>query len=487
MQLRQYQQNLINKTIEAVKKGNRRVLICLPTGGGKTAISSELIKRCYAKGNKSIFCCHRQELLKQTANTYRKNGLEPAFVKSGLQADVNNPCQIASINTLVNRLSDYTGYQVIVMDEAHHQASNTWAKISSFYDKSIIIGLSATPCRMDGKPLSDYFDCMVQEITTKELIEQGYLVPYKYYAPTELDESMLVLGSNGEYTKDSVNNTVMKSKIIGNNIEHYKNICAGKRNVIFAASITHGKKVCEEYNAAGIRAEFLDGNTDTKLREETLVRFATGDTKVLVNVDLFGEGFDLPAIEVVSLLRPTHSLALYLQQVGRALRTCQELGKTEAIILDHVNNYQRHGLPDEERIWTLDGKAVRKRGDTEKVAIKRCPVCFYAHKPALVCPNCGHVYQAEGKTIKEINGKLVLIGSVEEQEEQKREIRLANTLEDLVRIEDERGYKTGWAERQYQFKTGENLWASYSGLRKIQQARGYNRGWIYAMQKVRKG
>ena len=633
MQLRQYQSNIIAKTYDAIRSGARHVLICLPTGGGKTAISSEIVRRCFEKGNRSIFCVHRQELMAQTFQTYVKNGLTPSLIKSGAREHTDNPCQIAMITTLVNRLDRYPNADVLIMDECfegnmrvltsegyvkiknlhkgtlvktfnetnkifeykpiqkviekpilqnivkvkignktiictenhkfytkkgwkkakdlcnndyvmldnteteifnwvrvesvkiqkrgsskrirelfrenkvydlsvednhnyfvegvlvhncHHQASNTWAKVADFYKNAVIIGLSATPCRLDGKPLNKFFDVMVEETTTKQLIKDGYLVPYQYFAPSEIDESGLVLGSNGEYTRESVEAVIKTSAVIGNNIKTYKELCYGKRNVVFAVNRKHAEAVCAEYNKAGIPAEMLDGTCSDRERKETLARFGKNETKVLVNVDLFGEGFDLPAIEVVSLLRPTHSTALYLQQVGRALRTCPEIGKTQAIILDHVNNYKRHGFPDDERQWSLDGKIRTTKSEESLVRIKRCPVCFFAHPPALVCPNCGYEYQSDGRTIEEINGKLVMIGSSEYKDERKIEVIKAKSLTELVQIEKDRGYKKYWAEKQWQLKTGENLWSSVNGLKKIEDARGYRKGWCWVHKARRK-
>ena len=218
-------------------------------------------------------------------------------------------------------------------------------------------------------------------------------------------------------------------------------------------------------------------------------RFRSGETSVLVNVDLFGEGFDLPAIEVVSLLRPTQSTSLYLQQVGRALRTCPEMGKQRALILDHVNNYKTHGMPDEEREWSLNHEYKPKRKQEQSsVHIKRCPMCFFAHAPSLTCPNCGYQYGADGKTIEEVAGELTLIGSDEYNALRQREVIVANNLIDLVRIEKQRGYKFGWAEAQYRAKTGINLKASFDGFEEIAKARGYNRSWAWVQwNRVRRG
>lgn len=403
-----------------------------------------------------------------------------------MRANTNNPLQIASINTLVKRLNEYDNTQVVVFDEAHHVSSNTWAMVSNHYPNAIHIGLSATPCRLDGKPLSGFFDVMVEETSTKELIKDGYLVPFKYYAPSVLDERDLVLGSNGEYTKKSIEKTISGSAVIGNNITIYKEKFNGKRNIVFAVNRKHGEDICKRYNEAGIKCEYLDGTNTQRERDDILSRFDKGITKVLVNVDLFGEGFDLPAIEVVSLLRPTHSTALYLQQVGRALRPCKEIGKQEAIILDHVNNYKRHGFPDDEREWSLDGTIKTKKATESTIALKRCPNCFQVHKPALSCPNCGYIYPRDGKIIEEINGNLVLVGSSEEKEEKRKEVLLVKTFKELVNIEKKRGYKFGWAENQWRLKTGENLWDSLKGLQQIESSRGYMRGWAFRQKMMRK-
>ena len=477
--LRDYQQEMIDKVVEALRQGYRKIMIVLPTGGGKTAIASELVRRSYAKQKSSIFMCHRQELLDQTYDTYGKNGIIPAFIKGGRHPDYDNPMQIASVNTLIRRLDKYRVPDIIFVDECHHSKASQWAQILDWAKDAVVVGLTATPCRLDGKPLNDMYDKMIEVVTPKQLIDRGYLVPYLYYAPSIIDTSELV-SANGDYTKKSLESASFNVKIIGDNIEQYKKIANGKRNVVFAISRKHGQDICDRYNQAGIRAEFLDGETPDKERKRVLDRFRSGETTVLVNVDLFGEGFDLPAIEVVSLLRPTQSTALYLQQVGRALRPCPELGKKTAIILDHVNNYKTHGLPDEERAWSLNsGYQGRKRGSSSDIRIRRCPNCFYAHSPALVCPNCGYKYGADGEQIKEVAGELALVGSQEYKDLQKKEIFIAKTLDELVKIERDRKYKFGFAERIWKEKTGCDLWKTLDGLEEIARARNYNRSWAW--------
>lgn len=479
IQLRDYQQDMIDKVVQALRNGYRKILVVLPTGSGKTALASELVRRSYLKGKSSTFICHRQELIEQTYRAYTNIGITPSIIKGGMHPDYKNPMQIASVNTLVRRLDKYKVPDLLFVDEAHHSKAGQWNTIINWAGKSIVIGLTATPCRLDGKPLNDMYETMIQTVSTKDLINMGYLVPYLYYAPSVINTDELK-SSGGDYTKASLESASFNQKIIGDNIEQYKKLANGKRNVVFAISRKHGINICQRYKDAGISAEYLDGDTPNRERKEVLDRFRDGKTTVLVNVDLFGEGFDLPAIECVSLLRPTQSTSLYLQQVGRALRTCEEMGKRQAIILDHVNNYKTHGMPDDDRQWSLTQEYKAKRNREEStVHIKRCPMCYFAHSPSLVCPNCGYKYGADGKTIEEVAGELALIGSSEYNNLKKKEVIIAKNLVDLVRIERQREYKYGWAEWQYKLKTGIDLKSSFEGFEEIAAARGYNRSWAW--------
>lgn len=484
--LRPYQQKVIDDLTAALRKGYRKPLIVCATGGGKTAIATKIAEGIKNKGNSLIFMCHRTELVDQTYRTFLKNDIEPDFVAAGRKFKPQSDCQIAMVNTLLRRLQKVDCPSVLIADECHHLASKTWKTVADYYNRSITIGLTATPCRLDGKPLSDMFDCMIIGPQTDELIRDGYLVPYKYYAPTNLDTSKVKV-VNGEYQAQALDDFMRESSVIGDNIEQYKKLAMGKRNVVFACNVKHSMEIVRRYNEAGIPAAHLDGNTNPGERKQIIKDFESGKVKVLSNVDLFGEGFDLPAIEVVSMLRPTMSLSLCIQQWGRGLRTAPEIGKTECLILDHVNNYQRHGLPDEHREWSLDGGIKRKkRGQSSDIKIKRCPNCFFAHPPALKCPNCGYEYTSDGKTIKEVAGELYLIDSEEYKQAKKREVIEVSSYEDLVKLERDRGYKVGWAENRWKAKTGEDLTASFAGYERIAAVRGYSSGWVWYRWKNKK-
>ena len=423
--------------------------------------------------------CHRTELVDQTYRTFLKNDIEPDFIAAGRKFKPDSNCYIAMVNTLLRRLQKVDCPKVFIVDETQYVLSKTWKTIVDYFDKAIVIGLTATPYRLDGKPLSDLYDCMIQGPTTDELIKMGNLVPYKYYAPTNLDTSKIKV-VNGEYQAQALDEFMRESSVIGDNIEQYKKLAMGKRNVVFACNVKHSMEIVRRYNEAGIPAAHLDGNTNPGERKRTIKDFESGKIKVLSNVSLFGEGFDLPAIEVVSMLRPTMSLSLCIQQWGRGLRTAPEIGKTECLILDHVNNYQRHGLPDEHREWSLEcGIKRKKRGQSSDIKIKRCPNCFFAHPPALKCPNCGYEYTSDGKTIKEVAGELYLINSEEYKQAKKREVIEVSSYEELVKLERDRGYKVGWAENRWKAKTGEDLTASFAGYERIAAVRGYSSGWVW--------
>ena len=424
------QQRVVDDVISCLKAGHKRILVVSPTGTGKTAISTDLARRCIAKDNSLFFICHRRELITQTHKTYIKNSINPAFIQSGKKADYDNMAQIASVKTLVRRLDLYPHPVVIFWDECHHIAAGEWDQIFKMYPNAIHIGLTATPVRLDGKPLKAYFDIMVEANDVAWHIENGLLVPYKYFAVSELDYSGMK-SNKGEYTKKSQEALDPTNKIVGDNIEHYKKFCNGKRNIIFARNVKHSMEIVKRYNEAGIPARHLDGTTPTGERNKVLTMYENGEILVLSNVDLFGEGFDLPAIEAVSLLRKTKSLTTFLQQVGRSLRTCTEIGKIEAIILDHVGNYIDHGFPDDKREWSLEIGIVKKKNSKEddSLIIKRCPECKFAHRVSLVCPNCGYEYRANGKDIKEIAGSLVLVGSKEYDTLLNKQLREVKTFE----------------------------------------------------------
>lgn len=485
--LRDYQEQAVSDTRLAFSEGYKAPCLVLSTGAGKTVCAGQIVHDAFHKGKSVVFVVHRQELAKQTYRTFKGYGLEPAFIMSGVKPDYNNRVQIASIGTLRNRLNKYREPDLIIYDECQHCMANQWLTIKQAWPNAKIIGLTATPCRLDGKPLREFFDTLVVGPTTLDLINRGALTPYDYFAPSTIDTTGMKHNKT-DFTADALSFFSQKREIIGDNIKQYQKLANGKRNIVFACNVKHSLEIVKRYQDAGIPAAHLDGETPKAEREEILDKFSKGEILVLSNVELFGEGFDLPSIEVVSLLRPTLSTSLFLQQVGRALRPCPELGKERAIILDHVGNYERHGMPDDTRIWSLKGglvKATSARPTEATVRVQRCPECFFAHSPAHACPLCGHVYKNECG-VKEVAGELVLLGTQEHRDALKKEIKNVESYEELVKIENNRNYKMWWAENTWLSMKGEDLRLTYKGLLRIAKARQYSTGWAWLQAKRRR-
>ena len=460
IQLRDYQAEAVNLVRQAFAAGRRAPLLVLPTGGGKTTIFSYVTDSAAKKARTVYLLCHRAELVKQIAATLARFGCQHQIIAPGpivRQSQVEQfrahgrtfvhhgaRVFVASVQTLVKRLDAYPKPDLIVIDEAHHLTTDsTWGRIVEHFPDARLLPVTATPIRLDGRGLGvgagGVADDLIMGPTMADLIEGGFLSRYRIFAPPNALDLKGVRTRAGDYAKDQLATAVDKPSITGDAVEHYQRLAAGKRAVVFCVSVAHAQHVAAEFKQAGVPSEFLDGTLDALERDRIIKRFKAGETLVLSSCDIVSEGFDLPAIEVAILLRPTQSLALYLQQVGRALRTFP--GKTEAIILDHVGAVMTHGLPDEEREWTLDGErksGKRKAADDDEPGIDRittCPKCFTIHLPEPSCPTCGHVYPVRARQIEQTDGALQELTSdqLEIMRRQKRVMQgKAQSIEQLV-------------------------------------------------------
>lgn len=447
--LHDYQQDMIERTRVELRT-HRSVLLQAPTGAGKTILAAHMCGTAARKGRRALFIVHRRELLIQTAKTFGKVGIPHGLIAAGITGDRRAPVQIALVNTLANRLDMFGSFDLVIPDEAHHVAATTWSKVIDHYAGAKVVGLSATPERLDGTGLGKWFQRMVRGPAVSWLIEHGYLSPYRLYAPSTPDLTG-VQSRAGDYAREALSAAMEKPTLIGDAVEHYTRLARGKRAMVFCVSIKHSLAVVAKFQAAGYRAAHIDGETAPEERDRLIAAFVAGSIEVLSSVDLVSEGFDLPAIEVAILLRPTKSVSLYIQQVGRAIRIAP--GKSEALILDHAGNALKHGLPDDDRDWSLEGRKKRKRGpaepgdDENPVQVRHCPQCFHVHAPAPECPRCDHVYPVMGRTVKELAGELKEMQRAEAK--QKRiEVGRAKSLEELITIGRMRGYKNPkyWAE-----------------------------------------
>ncbi|WP_421930018.1 DEAD/DEAH box helicase [Nitratireductor rhodophyticola] len=441
----------VRTKLRVALRASTSVLVYAPTGFGKTVLAAALIKMIFAAKKRVIFCVHRVDLIVQTAKTFEKFGIPFSYIASGLHYNPYHRVFIASIATLKNRLGKIPADYVMV-DEAHLSAASGWAKVAKHYKEAgaRLIGLTGSPERLDGKPLGDVWDTMVMGPSVRWLIDQGHLSRYRAFAPAGIDLTG-VHTRNGDYVTSEIDDIMSGKAVLANAVRHWRKYAAGKRTIAFAPSVAGAEKLAEEFRANGIMAVALDGNTPQDDRKAAFIGFANRQIDVIVNCQLFCEGFDLAAqvdrdvtIEAVLQHSPTKSLAKHLQQLGRGLRKKPE----PAILLDLVGNIARLGLPDEEREWTLEGRT--KKGGTSVVI---CPECFCSHDPAPKCPECDHVYVAASKAkgkprgLEEVDGELEEIDIEAARRERQREQAAAETLQDLINLATARGYKspTKWA------------------------------------------
>jgi DNA repair protein RadD len=445
--LRAYQQQLIDDIRLRYQLGDKSVLAVLPTGGGKTIIFSAIAQSAAAKGNHVLILVHRRELIHQASSKLQWIGVDHGIIAAGIPPS-DHAVQIASVQTLARRLSRLDWQPtLIIIDEAHHATAGQWARILDHWPDAYRLGVTATPCRLDGCGLRSTFDTMVLGPSVADLIFTGYLSPARIYAPPVVADLKGIRSRGGDYANDQAAAAMDRPTVTGDAIAHYQRLAAGQQAIAFCCNVAHAVSVCDAFKTAGISAELLLGNTSG--REQVVADFAAHRIRVLVTVDVVSEGFDVPAASCAILLRPTQSLGLYLQQVGRVLRPAP--GKTHAVILDHVGNVHRHGFPDDHRDWSLDDRLKRSRSGGAAPSVRTCEVCFAAFKPAPICPVCGAgCVPIRSRVIREMAGELRELKR-EEVRQRTDERRQARTLQQLIAVGQARGMKNpvGWAKHVY--------------------------------------
>lgn len=426
--LRDYQQALYDRTVQAFKNGYRRPLIVLGCGGGKSYIFAEMIRNTRGE---VLVLTHRQELKRQHEELLSSLGITNA--------------RVAMILTEAKRLGQYPKPSLIVADEAHLSRSNSWVKVIEYYD-TYTVSFTATPVRLDGKPLGDIYDTLIEGVDTKWLIENKRLSPYEYYAPTMVDTSDLQVMA-GDFVVSDLERLMNERSIYGDILEHYKRFADGERTIAYCVSVSHARTVAEIFQSNGYRATAVSADTPTREREQIFKDFREGRITILCNVGIISEGISIDEVTCCMLLRPTESVALGVQQMMRCMRYLP--GKT-AKILDFVGNYLRVGLPDDDREWSLNAPLKKRKSMDENgnFYIRCCPECYMTFKTAPVCPFCGEKYPLHPREI-EAHEEIELQRITEEEaariEELKRKSRVeqgrAQSFEELVKLGRSRGYK----------------------------------------------
>ena len=440
MTLRPYQKTAIERIRAAYRDGYRAPLLVLPTGGGKTVVFNYIAEQTSAKNKRVLILVHRVELLRQTID---KLPVPCGIISPEFTPDNEKNIQVASVQTLVRRLNrPMYAPDLIIIDEAHHTTAGSWKKILDAYPNAHRLGVTATPCRADGDGLQDYFDVLVEGSNTAELIDAGYLAKPRIFMGKQHIDLSRIATKGGDYNPAEAAELLDNNLIIGDMVRHYQQHCENDPAVVFAVNLKHAEHIAAEFRARGYNFQLISGDTD-KLRRADLISGLGTRYHGLVSVDLIGEGLDIPAIRAVFLARPTISEALHLQQVGRALRVTET--KKDALIFDHVGNCIRHGMPDDYREWSLVGRKRTRKDVEATIRTLSCPLCYQVFRPAPACPSCGHpVEMPEVKEKKHLTEE-----QLEEIKHERKQIRRqqgqARTLEALLAIEKERGYKKGWA------------------------------------------
>jgi DNA repair protein RadD len=404
--LRDYQWDAVTQIENAWRSGIKAICYQCPTGSGKTKVLRSIINN-HAASKKIIYViAHRKNLVSQLSQELVDAGIRHGIIAAGYPY-INYRVQVCSLQTLIKRIDRLTPAELIIVDEFHHAKSKSYMNIIKTWEDSYILGVTATPRRLDGKPLSDIAQKLIVGPTMKQLISQGYLSKYEYYAPDIISTQGLHKQA-GDYIVSEYIDKVNNNVIIGSAVEHYRKYADHQPAIVSCASIAHAEHVASEFKEAGYKALAIHSGLDQDNITAGINGLKDGSIELLMQCELLGEGIDIPGAVVLIGLRPTASETIFLQHIGRVLRPCQ--GKETAIILDHVGNWERHGLPIDERNWSLDGSMKIDKGVLD---YKRCPECInVVKKHVRECPYCGHIWESadiEPRIPEQKEGELRLI------------------------------------------------------------------------------
>ncbi|QHJ79214.1 MAG: hypothetical protein [Caudoviricetes sp.] len=491
---RPYQAEGIQQIRVEFSKGATCVLYVLSTGGGKSVILMIIALGAASKGSVTYAIAHKTELIEQLSLTLCKAGIEHNLIvpKNKLSAikmaqykafgrvfyNPKSTIFVGSVQTINKRLDTLPKPDLIIPDEGHHYVEGSeWSQIIEKYPESKVLLLTATPARTDKKGLGRGFggfaDAMVVGPSMGWLIEQGNLSQYKVFTTSkQWDLTGAKTGKDGDYTSRSLEKIADKPSIVGDAISHYKKLAFGMKAMCFSVSIEASKHTCAQFNANGIPSIHVDGSMLDSERRQAIRDYAEGKYMMICCESLIDEGFDLEAISQIKGatidclvdLSPTQSLIRAMQRWGRILRPKE--GKT-AIIIDHAGNILRHGLPDIEREWSLEGEIRTSKNDGEKtISVRTCPQCFHIHLPEPQCPDCSFIYPQQVRVIDEKEGELVELTEDDKAAikyqmkwDKRKEQSKAESLDDLIALGRQRGFKNpvGWANHIFRAREAKKL------------------------------
>lgn len=396
--LRPYQKKFISDIRKLFIAKHKRVVGVAPCGAGKTIMTGWMIRETFQRNKSAIFFVHRRELIEQTSQTFYQLHIPHGIIAGGFKPHYEFPVQIASVQTLVNRMSMLNPPDLLVCDECHHILADTYKEIINAWNNSYLLGVTATPERTGGITLADTFDDMVLAPSVSDLIQLGNLTHFNYFKIDLQIDSVLnnVKVKRGDYEIKGLSKLMIDPVITRAIVDSYIDNANDKSAICYCVNVEHSQFVAQYFNDAGISAAHCDGTTPKADRELIVEDFRRGKYKILCNAELFGEGFDVPNCHAVILARPTKSLTLHIQQSMRSMRPDPNVPDKVAIIIDCVKNFKRHGYPDDPRNWSLDPK-VKNKGEQP---FRQCPFCgSQIPLSSEFCPVCGKKLFFDGEYI----------------------------------------------------------------------------------------
>jgi DNA repair protein RadD len=459
--LRPYQTDIAAEFERHVERGDRRILLVAPTGSGKTIVAAEIIRHMTTRGQSVLVLAHRREIITQTSGKLTGHGVRHGVIQAGLENLLRpmESVQVASVQTLWVRAvrsgaMPLPPADLLIIDEAHHCPATTYTKIIAAYPNAVLLGLTATPCRGDGRGLGGIFETLIECPQVAALIEGKYLVKTRLYAPVDPDLRG-VKTQAGDYVEHQLADRMDRPKLVGDIITHWHKYGERRKTVAFACSVGHSIHIRDEFVRAGVRAEHLDGSTPKDQRDETLARLASGETEVVSNCMVLTEGWDMPVVGCCILARPTKKMGLFRQMIGRVLRPAD--GKPDAIVLDHSGAVFRHGLPEDHVDWTLnpdrraESPAHQKRQSAHESRLIECTQCSTLRVGGKPCPNCGFLPKRPAEYMAHVEGNL---GLVTNGTAKAGVFDPAEWHAMLTHIAGQRGYKPGWIAHKFKEKFG---------------------------------
>lgn len=477
VELRDYQERAIEQLRETLRQGNKKPIMALPTGAGKSIIFGQIISNVVGKVKTVLWLVHRRNLVFQMKDVLEKHfNIYPGIIMAGQEASTYKSVQLCTIQTFHRRLKlddpthnrFFIDADVVLIDEAHRSVSKTYQDIIDLYQDKIIMGCTATPMRADSRGLGEVYDSIVDIANVRELTEKGYLSPVRYFVPVEVNLDGVKI-SMGDYQVNELEKKMNKTKLIGDIVENWLKNAENRKTIIFCVNVKHSIAVKDAFIKAGVKAEHLDARSPDEEREQAFKAMEDGEITVLCNVALYQEGLDVPDISCIVMARPTKSIGLWRQCAGRGLRP----GKDDLIIFDHGNVIEENGFLDEEIVWSLDGKkkAFTKPKKSKPKQPAKCSVCDLVFIGQNTCPDCGSPIKSFGKKVETLDAELKELNK--QKKASMAEKRMWYGM--FLSYANLKGYNPNWCAHKYRerFKVWPNGLKNTAPIEPTQEFKNY--------------